>query len=96
LHSASVKTSFVSFFLKKQPVSVVFLDKYYSRPQDFALRQGGKGEQRRSILPYVTELNESSQRRIRVKDKGHETLRRVRLSASTHTVCMFIDAPRFT
>ena len=40
---------------------------------DFALRQGGQRSDGKSILKYVTDTRESSQRRISVKDTGQST-----------------------
>lgn len=44
-------------------------------PQYYALRQGGKGGQWRSIRLYMAELDECSRRCIRVKDKEQTGLR---------------------
>lgn len=42
-------------------------------PKDFALRQGGKRGDGRSIQKYVTDVRKNSQRRISVKDTGQST-----------------------
>ncbi|MBQ5141014.1 hypothetical protein FD828_28735, partial [Klebsiella pneumoniae] len=39
-------------------------------PKDFALRQGGKRRDERSIHKYVTDTRESSQRSMSAKDTG--------------------------
>ncbi|WP_227647818.1 hypothetical protein, partial [Klebsiella pneumoniae] len=45
-------------------------DSGFSGTKDFALRQGGKRRDGRSIHKYVTDTRESSQRSMSAKDTG--------------------------